>query len=148
MRKIYTGIDLGSYSIKIVLCEVINNNFHVLAASNTRCKGIKNGLVEDIEEAKLYLEKAKKDVEGMLGFSIDKAVVTVPQQDIDFSVVEGSTDVISEDKIIGTEDINNVFHEAVLGNIKDDYELVTITPISFQIDDGDSVKDPKDLTGD
>ena len=109
MRKIYTGIDLGSYSIKIVVCEVINNNFHVLAASNTRCKGIKNGLVEDIEEAKIYLQKAKKDVEEMLGFSINKAIVTVPQHDVDFSVVDGCVDVLAEDGIIGTDDIKSTF---------------------------------------
>jgi len=147
VRKIYTGIDLGSYSIKIVVCEVINNNFHVLAASNTRCKGIKNGLIVDIDEAKIYLEKAKKDVEEMLGFSIDKAIVTVPQQDIDFNVVDGSVEVVNENKIIATEDVNNVFHEAVLGKVKDDYELITITPISFQIDGKEAVKDPKELTG-
>ena len=46
MKKIYTGIDLGSFSIKIVVCEVVNNKFHVLAASNTRCKGIKMVLLQ------------------------------------------------------------------------------------------------------
>ena len=30
MKKIYTGIDLGSFSIKIVVCEVVNNKFHVI----------------------------------------------------------------------------------------------------------------------
>lgn len=148
MRKIYTGIDLGSYSIKIVVCEVINNKFHVLAASNTRCKGIKNGIVVDIEEAKQYLNKAKQDVEGMLGISINRAIVTVPQQDIDFNIVDGVVPIESEDKIITEEDVNNVFHDAVLGKIKDGYELITLTPISFQIDDKESIKDPKDLTGD
>ena len=77
MKKIYTGIDLGSYSIKIVVCEVVNNKFHVLAASNTRCKGIKDGIIIDMEEVKVYLEKAKKNVEDMLGISIDQAIVTV-----------------------------------------------------------------------
>jgi len=147
MKKIYTGIDLGSHSIKIVVCEVVNNKFHVLAASNTRCKGIKNGIVTDIEEASFYLTKAKQDVEGMLGITVDQAVVTVSSSDIDFDIVEGNISVEAEDKIISSNDINNVFQEAVIGRIEENKELITITPILFQVDDGDTVKDPKGMTG-
>ena len=148
MKKIYTGIDLGSYSIKIVVCEVINNKFHVLAASNTRCKGIQNGIVTDINEAKPYLLKAKQDVEGMLGISIDQAVVTVPIDDISFDIVEGNTTTANENKIIASDDICNVFQDAILGRVEENKELITITPISFQIDDSELVSDPKGMIGD
>ena len=148
MKKIYTGIDLGSYSIKIVVCEVINNKFHVLAASNTRCKGIQNGIVTDINEAKPYLLKAKQDVEEMLGISIDQAVVTVPIDDISFNIVEGNTTTANENKIIASDDICNVFQDAILGRVEENKELITITPISFQIDDSELVSDPKGMIGD
>jgi len=145
MKKIYTGIDLGSYSIKIVVCEVLNNKFHVLAASNTRCKGIKNGIITDIEEVKPYLEKAKKNIEEMLGIKIDQAVVNVSQQDKKFDIVEGSIKL--EDEMITGEHIVNLFKEVTLGKIEDNYELITINPISFQVDDKELVKDPKGLIG-
>lgn len=148
MKKIYTGIDLGSYSIKIVVCEVINNKFHVLAASNTRCKGIQNGIVTDINEAKPYLLKAKQDVEEMLGISIDQAVVTIPIDDISFDIVEGNTTTANENKIIASDDICNVFQDAILGRVEENKELITITPISFQIDDSELVSDPKGMMGD
>ena len=147
MKKIYTGIDLGSYSIKIVVCEVLNNKFHVLAASNTRCKGIKNGIITDIEEAKPYLIKAKKDIEDTFGIKIDQAVVTVPTQDRKFDIVEGSINIERENKMIIGDDITNLFKEVTLGRIDDDKELITITPISFQIDNKELVKDPKGLIG-
>ena len=148
MKKIYTGIDLGSNSIKIVVCEVVNNKFHVLAASNTRCKGIKNGIITDIEDAKIYLSKAKKDVEEMLGITIDQAVVTVSSQDRIFDIVEGKVKIEDENKIVSSNDINNVFQEAVLGHIEDNRELITISPISFQVDDNEPIKDPKGAVGD
>ena len=147
MKKIYTGIDLGSFSIKIVVCEVVNNKFHVLAASNTRCKGIKNGLVTDMEEASIYLKKAKKEVEDMLGITIDQAVVTVPSIDKDFDIVEGKVNVEDENKMISATDINNVFQDAVLGKVNETKELITITPIFFQVDDKEPVKDPKGMVG-
>ncbi len=147
MKKIYTGIDLGSFSIKIVVCEVVNNKFHVLAASNTRCKGIKNGLVTDMEEASIYLKKAKKEVEDMLGITIDQAVVTVPSIDKDFDIVEGKVNVEDENKMVSATDINNVFQDAVLGRVNETKELITITPIFFQVDDKEPVKDPKGMVG-
>lgn len=147
MKKIYTGIDLGSFSIKIVVCEVVNNKFHVLAASNTRCKGIKNGLVTDMEEASIYLKKAKKEVEDMLGITIDQAVVTVPSIDKDFDIVEGKVNVEDENKMVSATDINNVFQDAVLGKVNETKELITITPIFFQVDDKELVKDPKGMVG-
>ena len=147
MKKIYTGIDLGSFSIKIVVCEVVNNKFHILAASNTRCKGIKNGLVTDMEEASIYLKKAKKEVEDMLGITIDQAVVTVPSIDKDFDIVEGKINVEDENKMVSATDINNVFQDAVLGKVNETKELITITPIFFQVDDKEPVKDPKGMVG-
>ena len=147
MKKIYTGIDLGSFSIKIVVCEVVNNKFHVLAASNTRCKGIQNGLVTDMEEASIYLKKAKKEVEDMLGITIDQAVVTVPSIDKDFDIVEGKVNVEDENKMVSATDINNVFQDAVLGKVNETKELITITPIFFQVDDKEPVKDPKGMVG-
>lgn len=147
MKKIYTGIDLGSFSIKIVVCEVVNNKFHVLAASNTRCKGIKNGLVTDMEEASIYLKKAKKEVEDMLGITIDQAVVTVPSIDKDFDIVEGKVNVEDENKMVSATDINNVFQDAVLGKVNETKELITIMPIFFQVDDKEPVKDPKGMVG-
>lgn len=147
MKKIYTGIDLGSYSIKVVVCEVINNKFHVLAASNTRCKGIKNGIITDINEVKPYLLNAKKEVEEMLGIPIDQAVVTVSSEGIEFNIVEGKVSVEKENGIIDSDDISNVFQEALIGKIDDGMELVTIMPISFQVDDKEPVKDPKGCVG-
>lgn len=147
MKKIYTGIDIGSYSIKIVVCEVVNHKFHVLAASNTRCKGIQNGLIVDIEEVKTYLLKAKKNIEDMLGISIDQAIVTVPSFDKTIDMTEASINIESENKIINGDDITNLFSEATLGKVEDDKELVTIMPIYFQVDNNEPVKDPKGQVG-
>ena len=148
MKKIYTGIDIGSHSIKIIVSEVINNKFHVLATSNTKCKGIHNGIITDIELVKPYLLKAKKNVEEMLGISINQAIVNVSSYDRKIDMVEGTINIESENKVIDSKDINNIFKEATIGQIDDDYELITISPISFQVDDKEPVKDPKGLIGD
>lgn len=144
MRKIYTGIDLGSYSIKVVVCEVVNNKFHVLAASNTRSKGIKNGIIVDSNQAKESLLKAKHQVEEMLGMTIDQAIVTVPSDNKSFNMVEGKM-IEEESKIITSEDMEKVFQSALSEEKEEHNQTIMITPISFQIDDKETVKDPKGM---
>ncbi|MDD6224000.1 MAG: cell division protein FtsA [bacterium] len=146
MRKIYTGIDIGSFGIKIIVSEYINNKFHVLASTNIRSKGIKNGLVIDFESASLSLQKAKQSIEEQLGTKIDQAIVGLPSNQIGFDIVSGEI-ALDPNKMIDSDEISAVFQDAVLGSVKENMELVTILPISFQIDEEEGVKDPKGLMG-
>ena len=45
MRHIYTSVDIGSDTIKIVVCELFNKKLNLLAASSIKSKGIKKGLI-------------------------------------------------------------------------------------------------------
>lgn len=146
MRKIYTGIDLGSYSIKVIVSEYINGKFQVLAVTNVKSKGIRNGLIVDLEQASLSLQKAKQEIENTINIKLNEAIVTVPSDGIKFDVVTSSID-LEQERVIGPNDITKTFQEAIAGHIEDDFELVTVLPIYFQIDDNDPVKDPKGLTG-
>ena len=47
MRNIYTGIDLGSDNIKIVVSEFINGKFYVLASTSVKSVGIRRGVLVD-----------------------------------------------------------------------------------------------------
>ena len=48
--------------------------------------------------------------------------------------VTGSTNIIDEDELITTEDINKVIKESVYSKIAQDYELITVIPLVFLID--------------
>lgn len=146
MRRIYTGIDIGSYAIKMVVCEYVSGKFHVLASTNVRSKGIQSGLIVDMDEAAISLEKAKKNLEEMLGVSLNQAIVSVPSDGINFDIVSGKIN-INPDELIASNQIMDVFKEAMIGHIADDREVITILPISFQIDNKEECKDPKGQMG-
>ncbi len=147
MKKIYTSIELGSYSIKIVVSEVVGNNYNVLASSNTRCKGIKNGRLENIDEVKEYLLKGIKKIEDMLGFSIKETIIGIDSDEKSFEILSGSIKVTNEKRLITEEEIEKVYSEILVGNILDSEELLTIMPISFQVDNSEPTKDPKGMVG-
>lgn len=147
MRDIYTGIDIGSDSIKIVISEFLDNRFNILASTNVRSAGIKKGLIVDKDLVKNSLKLAIKEIEPSIGVKIDKAIVTVPSNNRRFSVVSGTAKVKSEDSIITGEDISSALEDAVTEKLVNKESLVTVIPITFTVDDKDSVQDPKGLKG-
>ena len=141
MRNIYTGIDLGSDNIKIVVSEVIDDKFFVLGSTSVKSVGIKRGLIVDHNMVLNSLKLAVQEIENTLGIRINKAIVTVPSNDRKLSVVEGSIDI--EKEVIDGDDVVSVLQEATVDKIEENDELVSIVPIMFSLDDEKFVTDPK-----
>ena len=148
LKKIYTSIDLGSDSIKIVVCEKVNRRFHVLASSSVRSAGIKKGVIVDEKMVIQCLNTTIKKIEKKVGFKIEKAIINVPAYNLEFNVVTGCSLITNEEGIVTGKDISGSIKDAVSSKKKDGYEVVNILPINFTIDDNvDGVKDPKGLRG-
>lgn len=147
MKHIYSSVDIGSDTIKVVVCELYHGKINLLAASSVRSKGIKKGLITDFEEASNSVKSALRKVEDMLGIRIKKVVVSIPSYFAEFSVVKGEVKVQSEDGQVTGEDIVNSMQEAIKDKIMPGREMVTMLPIDFKLDDKDGIKDPKGLIG-
>ena len=87
MKHVYTSIDIGSDTIKVVVCELFNNKLNLLAASSVKSRGIKKGLITDGHEASISLKQALTDVEDMLGIKIKKVLATIPNYFSEFIIV-------------------------------------------------------------
>ena len=145
MSSIYTGIELGTDSIKIVVLEKINEQYHVLSSVCSESAGIKNSHVYDIKAASAAVKKAVKSASEMLGAKITKAIVCVPPTHCNMDIVNGCVDVVNT-KITG-EDVCNVLNEALKDQDFSEFELVTAIPISFTVDEEENIKDPKGMRG-
>ena len=145
MSSIYTGIELGTDSIKIVVLEKINEQYHVLSSVCSESAGIRNSHVYDIKAASIAVKKAVKSASEMLGAKITKAIVCVPPTHCNMDIVNGSVDVVNS-KITG-EDVCNVLNEALKDQDFSEFELVTAIPISFTVDEEENIKDPKGMRG-
>ena len=146
MSEIYTGIDLGTNSIKIVVTEKVNDKYYVLASISSPSVGIKNGFITDTKLAVNSIKNALKQVNAMLGIKITKVIACVPSTGCNMDIVVGSARVIDYNDITGT-DVSNVLLDALKGQDFADNELVTAMPISFTVDDEANIRDPKGLKG-
>lgn len=145
MRKIYTSVDLGSNSIKIMTAEIYDKKLNVLAVSEVKSRGIKNGLIVDANEILSSLKEAISDIENKLSITIDKVVASVPSYYSNFEIVNGEIDISREDERVTGNDIVTVLRSAVISKVKKDREIVTIIPIYFIVNGKKNIKDPKGL---
>ena len=139
MKKIYTSIDIGSDTIKFVIAELYKEKLHILHSSSIKSKGIRKGLIIDSNLMVNSIKDGIKVVSNDLGFQIKKVIVNVPSYNAKFMYVTNKIEINEE---ITTEDINKVIKSSVYGKIDSDYELVTVLPLEFVINESDSVEYP------
>jgi len=147
MKRIYTCIDIGSSSIKVLVGEMFKGRLIVLATSCVRSKGVKKGVIVDANEAISTIKIAVGNVEGKLGVKIDKVIACVPPYLATYSEVDGYSTITSEDNKVTSNDITRALQACVYNKVQQEEELVTIMPIEFVIDNKAGIKDPKGLVG-
>ncbi len=134
MKKIFTSIDIGSNSIKIIVCELFKGKLNVLASINSPSFGIENGMVIDENLVKESLKKAIDEINMSLGVNIDKAIINVPMYETEYMVNEGITTITNEEHIVTGNDMVNALQTSIYNKIPKVRELVTIKPIKYNVD--------------
>lgn len=147
MRKIYTSIDIGSDTIKFVVAELISNQMHVLASNCIKSKGVRKGLIFDPNLTINAIKDGIKEINEDLGINIKKVIVNVASYEAKFMLVNGSVSIKDVNGIVNYEDVSHVIKESVYAKLDSDYELVTVLPLEFMVDDKESGLKPTGLVG-
>ncbi len=145
MKHIYTSLDIGSDTIKIVVCELYQNKLNLLASSSYRSKGIKKGLIVDVDAAVKSVKGAILQVENMLGIKIKKIFASVPAFNAEYSVIKGSVNINSEEGVVRSTDIINALEIGVKSKEYKSREVVTVLPVDYTLDEKMVVKEPKGM---
>ena len=142
MKKIYSSIDIGSDTIKFVVGEQYNKSVNVLASYSIKSKGIRKGLIVDPNLAINAVKDGMKYINNMLDITIDKVIVNVPSYNAKFIYVTGNIEITNDNGKITGEDVNSVIKNAVYNKLPADYELVTVIPLEFILDNDEQVDKP------
>lgn len=145
MRNLYTSVDLGSDSIKVLVGEVIDNKLKVLATSEVKSSGIKKGLIYDATDTINSIKLAIGNIEDKLMINVNKIIVSVPAYYSNYDIINGEIDIDNEDSKIGGKEVIKVLQSAIKSVDITGKELVSIVPIHFLLDNKKKVLDPKRL---
>lgn len=132
MKKIYTAIDIGSDTIKFVVGEYFKNKLNILATHEQKAKGIRKGLIVDPNLAINSIKDGIKEINNNLGIDIKKVIVGVPSYNAKFMFVTSEIEITGD--AITTDDVNNLIKASVYSKVEQDYELITVLPLTFLID--------------
>ena len=144
MKYVYTSVDIGSDTIKVVVCELFDNKLNLLAASSVKSRGIKKGLITNGKEASISLKKAITEVEDMLGIKIKKVIASIPNYFSEFVMVKAQKQFSEETEIDGKQ-IVGILQKAMKSKKVENKVMVTTIPIDFIVNDQKGIKDPKGM---
>ena len=147
MRKIYTSIDIGSYSIKIIVAEHLNDKINILASHSVASKGIKKGLIVEPSIVVDAIKGGINEINDTLGIEIKNVIVNVPSYGAKFKLVTGEIEITNENGFITSDDVGMVIKDSVYNKLDPDYELVTVLPIEYSIDGKEGIRKPVGKNG-
>ncbi len=147
MKHVYTSIDIGSNTIKIIVAELYQNKINLLASTSYKSKGIKKGLITDVEKALESVRGALNEVEDMLGLKIRKVIANVPSFNAEYSIIKGDIKIDSADSVVTHEDVMNSLEVAVRTAKYATREKVTVLPVDYTLDDKAFIKNPVGMKG-
>lgn len=146
MRQIVASLDIGTYKIKLVVAELKDDGLNILCAIDEESRGVSKGEIIEPDETIYAIKKLLKKEEDLLGIKINKVIVSINEERASFKIGEASITIVDSDLEIAASDVIRVLQTSVKGNVDKDYDLITVMPIMFKVDDR-KTRIPKGLKG-
>ena len=143
----FTGLDIGTNSIKVLVAELRNGELNVIGVSNAKSKGVKDGIIVDIEAAATAIKSAISQAEEKAGISIKSVNVGLPGNLLQVEPTQGMIPVTSDTKEIIDQDVENVVKSALTKSMTPDREVITFIPEEFIVDGFQGIRDPRGMMG-
>ena len=153
---ILAALDVGTSKICALIAEIeeetqepIIKGFGIAPA-----KGIKKGLVVNIEEATKSIIQAVSDAEKMSGHTISRCYVSITGDHIRsintkgaIAISQGSRTGLGESREIEQEDIERVIEHTKAVPLPVDRQILHTIPQEFIVDEQTGIKNPINLSG-
>ena len=143
----FTGLDIGTSSIKVLVAELVDGEVNVIGVSNAKSKGVKDGIIVDIEAAATAIKAAISQAEEKAGISIKSVNVGLPSNLLQVEPTQGMIPVTSDTKEITDQDVENVVKSALTKSMTPDREVITFVPEEFIVDGFQGIRDPRGMMG-
>ncbi len=147
-EHIVTGIDVGSSKVSTVIASISSEKkISVIGVSTVPSRGIKKGVVVDIDEAVEAISESLEAAERMAGYSVQSAFVAVDGKHVSSLNSHGVVAVSGEGAEITEEDVERVTEAARAVSLPSSREIIHVLPRGFTVDSQEGVKDPIGMSG-
>lgn len=137
MRKIFTALDIGSNTIKVVVGEFIGTKLNILSAVKVTSRGYVNNYILDKEALISRIKEAISKTEEELNIKIRKVILNIPTYNLDFKLTDGRVEL--EENVVKSNDIVRLLQDVSKNKIDHKNELICTLPIMFKVDDEETI---------
>jgi cell division protein FtsA len=147
-EKLLAGLDIGTNKTNTLIAELgENDTIEIVGVGSVPSRGIKRGVIVDLEQAAEAIRESVGNAERMAGVQIDSAVVAVNGSHISSFNSQGVIAISKEHPEIEEEDIEKVIEAAKAGVIAPERELIHVLPREFILDGQKGILDPLGMSG-
>jgi cell division protein FtsA len=145
-NRIITAIDIGSTKIATVIASIVEGEQPtVIGVASYPSKGLKKGVVVNIDEAINSIAASLEAAERMAGMSTNSVYISVNGKHITSLNNKGVVAIAREE--IGPEDILRALESARTISIPPSREILHVIPREYIVDAQGDIKDPIGMTG-
>ncbi|PIS22966.1 cell division protein FtsA [candidate division WWE3 bacterium CG08_land_8_20_14_0_20_40_13] len=145
--KLVTVIDVGSCKVATIIASITEERVSVIGVSTVLSKGIRKGVVVDIDSAVEAIAESLEKSQRMSGFPVSSAFVTVNGSHIESINSHGVVAVSHQDSEITEDDIKRVTDAAQAVSLPSSREMIHVIPRDFIVDGQEGVHDPLGMSG-
>lgn len=144
---LYTGLDIGTSTIKVLVAEYVSGEMNIIGVGNAKSDGLKNGTIVDIEKVAQAIRKAVNAAEERAGIQITGLNVAVPANRLEVDACQGMVTINSESKEVVESDISQVVASALMRGMMPEREIIAVEPKEFTVDGFSGISDPRGMFG-
>lgn len=136
MRKIITGIDIGTGTTRVIVAELQKGETvpSILGVGEVKNTGMRHGSVTSTVEVSESIKKALAIAEESAKLKIKRAYVAVGGASLKGEVATGSAIVSKADNEVTELDINKALEEAEEGLNLNNKKIIQVFPITYKLD--------------
>ncbi len=146
--QIVAALDIGTSKVCCIIARVTREKrVSILGYGYNAAKGIKNGVVTDINQATIAVCNAVEAAEQMSNERIMDVIVNV-SGDRTRSVVRSSSVSLHKNRPVSEDDVKKVTDKGVMKVNVEGNEPIHFLTMGYQVDNGEEVKNPVNIYGD
>jgi cell division protein FtsA len=144
-EPLVVGLDIGTTKICTVVGELVDDQVNVIGLGTYPSKGLRKGVVVNIESTVQSIKKAVEEAELMAGCHITAVYAGIAGGHI--KGINSHGVIAVKNREIGPSDVKRVIDAASAVAIPMDREVIHVIPQEFIVDDQDGIKDPVGMSG-
>jgi cell division protein FtsA len=143
--EIVVGLDIGTTKVTAVVGEVDADGITILGVGNVPCRGLRKGVVSNIDWTVRSIAEAIEGAQTMAGVEIRTVYAGVAGSHMRSQTSDGVAAIAGGE--VTRFDVDRVLEGARAIPVDSDRQILHVLPREFMVDNQDGIRDPVGMSG-